>query len=151
MPEAKTEQINFRVSPGFRQRIESECIKRETSLQNLITTAIKGLMTFVPTEQSAPPEAPGFVSANCDQFLKSVPPPEVSEEERSEFQDWLGLWVKYINDMPRAKTLLIVEVLKLDLLHYHSSRRKVRLKKVRLTRRRRMDRQEESNVETQPA
>lgn len=149
MPEAKTEQVNFRVSPGFRQRIESECIRRETSVQDFITTAIKGLMTFVPTEHSA--EGVGIISANCAQFLKSVPPAEVSEEERSEFQDWLGLWVKYCNDMPREKVLLIVEVLKLDLLHYRSSRRKVRLRKVRLTKRRRMDGQKETNGETQPA
>jgi hypothetical protein len=115
--------IGFRVSESFQKRIESECIKREMSLQDLIGTALKQFFTLTP------PASSNIFSAAASEFMKSLPPAEASADERSEFEDWLGLWVKYINDMPREKVLLIVEVLKLDLLHYRSSRRKAGLRR----------------------
>jgi hypothetical protein len=126
MPTKKMEQINFRVSARFRQLIESECIGREMSLQDFITAAVK------------------FYSQTPRDDWKTADILTVSyDAEGFEEGTWVRLWAKYLNTMPEEKVRLIVEVMKLDLLHYRSSRRKAALKK-----RRRMDRQEESNAET---
>jgi hypothetical protein len=113
MPVEKKEQINFRVSARFRQRIESECIKREISLQDLVTTALKFYF-----EESPQPE--GWI------IIDAIPLPFPSGSEEN---DWVHMFVKYVRKMPHEKSQLIAEVLKLDLLHYRSSRRKAALRK----------------------
>lgn len=128
MPGQERQQINFRASGRFRQRIESECIKREMSLQDLITTALK---FYFQTPREDWEKADLIAMAFSD------------DERGAEERVWVQLWIKFMNAMPEEKTRLMVEVMKLDLLHYRSSRRKAALKK-----RRRMDCPEESNAET---
>jgi len=113
MPGAKTEQINFRVSPRFRQLIESECIGRKMSLQDFITAAVK----FYCETPRAPWKTADILTVSYDA--------EGAEESAASFR----LWARYMNTMPEEKIRLIVEVLKLDLLHYGSSRRKAALRK----------------------
>ena len=103
-------QVNFRVTDSFLNRIKSECIKREISLQELITNALKLSFQIPPHE--------------WDQGMLYT-----YEEDKSEQSDWLSLWERYFSKMPREKVLLMVEVMKLDLRHYKSSRRKADLKK----------------------
>ena len=96
-------QVNVRVTDSFLNRVKSECIKREMSLQELITTAVK-------------------------HYLQT---PTLTYEvvEPSEQDDWLSVWERFCERMPREKVLLMVEVMRLDLRHYKSSRRKADLKK----------------------
>lgn len=127
MPGVKTEQINFRVSPGFRRRIESESIKRDMSLQDLLTTALKFYFQTPPEDW----KTAEYVAVSYS-----------DDDEGSEESAWVQLWVKYMNAMPEEKSRLMADVMKLDLLHYRSSRRKAALRK-----RRKVSCQEESNVE----
>ena len=112
MTAKKREQINFRVSTRFRQRIESECIHREMTIQDLVTEALK-VYFHAPDEWNTADLS--FITFDDD--------------VKAEQHEWLKLWVKYFTKMPQEKVLLIVEVMKLDLLHYASSRRKVDLRK----------------------
>src|SRR3990170_1637266 len=82
-------QVNFRVTDSFLNRIKSECIKREMSLQELITTALKH-----------------YLHTSTLTYVLQEP---------SEQDDWLSLWERYCERMPREKVLLVVEVMKLDL------------------------------------
>jgi hypothetical protein len=127
MPSERREQINFRVSARFRQRIESECIKRDMSLQDVVTTALKFYFQTPPEDWE-----------KADLIAMAFSDDERGTEERV----WVELWIKFMNAMPEEKTRLMVEIMKLDLLHYRSSRRKAALKK-----RRRAAHQEESDVE----
>ena len=116
MPGNAREQINFRVSARFRQRIESECIKRDMSLRNLITTALRFYFQTPPEDWE-----------KADMIAMAFSDDERGAEERV----WVQLWIKFMNAMPEEKTRLMVEVMKLDLLHYRSSRRKAALRKHR--------------------
>lgn len=109
---AEKNQVKFRCSDRFLQRIKSECIKRETTVQDLVTAALK-IYFRTPNEWNTADVA----------FLT------FDEDAKSEQHDWVSLWAKYFSKMPREKVLLIVEVMKLDLLHYRSSRRKADLRR----------------------
>jgi hypothetical protein len=111
MPPEKN-QVKFRCSDRFLQRIKSECIKREMTVQDLVTGALR-IYFQSPDEWNMADLA--FITFD--------------EDAKSEQHDWVGLWVKYFSKMPREKVLLMVEVMKLDLLHYGSSRRKAALRK----------------------
>jgi hypothetical protein len=128
MPSERKEQINFRVSARFRRRIESECIKRDISLQDLLTTALKFYFQTPPEDW----KTAEYVAMSFS-----------DDDEASEEGAWVQLWVKYINAMPEEKSRLMADVMKLDLLHFRSSRRKSALGRPR-----KGSRQEESNVET---
>jgi hypothetical protein len=106
-------QVKFRASDRFLGFIKSECMKREMSLQDLITAALKVYME-TPVD---------WTTASFITF----------DEENTERYQWVEHWVDYIEKMPREKALLMVEVMKLDLLHYKSSRRKADLKKHQAT------------------
>ena len=103
-------QVNFRVTDSFLNRIKSECIKREMSLQELNTTALK------------------FYFQTPDEWDKATLF-AWEGEKGSEGNRWLTLCYKYFEKMPRQKVRLIVDVMELDLLHYRSSRRKADLRK----------------------
>ena len=103
-------QVKFRASDRFLDLIKSECLKREMSLQELMTASIK-FYSQTPAEWDV-----GTLFTT-------------EREKGLEQHNWLALWHQYIGKMPREKVLLIVEVMKLDLLHYRSSRRKADLKK----------------------
>ena len=104
-------QVNFRVTDSLLTRIKSECIKREMSLQELITASVKFYAQTPPDDWRS-----GTLYIHDD-------------EEGDEQNDWMTLWQKYFREMPREKVLLMVEVMRLDLRHYKSSRRKADLKK----------------------
>lgn len=113
MPPEKKEQINFRVSTRFRKLIEAECIGREMSLQDFITAAVK-LYSQTPRGDWRTVD-----------ILNVAHDAEGAEESAA----GVRLWARYTNTMPEEKIRLIMEVMKLDLLHYRSSRRKAALRK----------------------
>ena len=94
-------QVNFRVTDSLLTRIKSECIKREMSLQELITASVKFYAQTPPDDWRS-----GTLYIHDD-------------EEGDEQNDWMTLWQKYFREMPREKVLLMVEVMRLDLRHYH--------------------------------
>jgi hypothetical protein len=49
---------------------------------------------------------------------------EDAQQHAAESRAWADLWLRYLHEMPRQKIVQLAEVLKLDLLHYKSSRRK---------------------------
>lgn len=108
----KKVQIGFRTTEAFQRRIESECIKRELSLQDLVRYALEWYF------KTPPPDDWDYADIIYHQD------PESTDKERVEREKWGVLWVKYVNEMPREKILLMADVMKLDLLHYKSSRRK---------------------------
>lgn len=110
MPENKT-LIGFRVSESFRKRMEVERIKRRVSMQDMIKYALE-LYFQTPVE---------WDSAKTTYYTGQE---ALSKKEADEFNSWTDLWEAYINGMPRQKTLFMAEAMKMDLLHYQSSRRK---------------------------
>ena len=103
-------QVKFRASDRFLDLIKSECLKREMSLQELMTASIK-LHSQTPAEWDV-----GTLFTT-------------EREQGIEQHNRLALWHQYIEKMPGEKVLLIEKVMRLDLLHYKSSRRKSELKK----------------------
>jgi hypothetical protein len=111
----KKVQIGFRVSEAFQRRIETERLKRDLSVQDMIQFALE-LYFKTPVEWD-------FADVVYHQAN-----PETTSEEIQERSSWAELWVKYMNEMPLEKAQFMAEVMKLDLLHYKSSRRKGGLK-----------------------
>ena len=103
-------QVKFRASDRFLDLIKSECLKREMSLQELMTASVK-FYSQTPAEWDV-----GTLFTT-------------EREKGIEQHNRLALWHQYIEKMPREKVLLIEKVMRLDLLHYKSSRRKSELKK----------------------
>src|SRR5258708_2881274 len=107
----KNVQIGFRVTEAFQERIRQGCISRDLSIQDLITAAVE---FYLKTPPNFDYMAATFVTDDS----------EKSRKQAAERTGWTTLWQKYIHEMPRAKTVQLAEVMKLDLLHYRSSRRK---------------------------
>lgn len=106
----KNTQISFRVTEAFRKTIETECIKRDLSVQDFVTYSIQYYSKTPVDWDYAAQTFATFEGSNREQVL--------------ERQSWTNLWLKYVNSMPREKIRLMAETMKLDLRHYKSSRRK---------------------------
>ena len=106
----KKVQIGFRVTEAFQRRMETERIKREISTQDMIQTALK-FWFDTPRDQDS------WTHADI-RFI------DAKDKEDQEATAWISLFEKYIDKMPREKVLFLVEMMKLDLSHYKSSRRK---------------------------
>ena len=104
----KRKLLGFRAPLRFHRRIESECIKREMSFQDLVTNALKVYFQTPPGE---------WGQANVA-FIT------FPEDKKDEEQDWMQLWMNYMNKMPQEKTELMAKAMKFDLLQHKSSRRK---------------------------
>jgi hypothetical protein len=101
-------QIGFRVSEAFHKRIEAESIKRDLSVQDLVTCALQYYFT-----------TPAEWDFSVSRFVTTS-----EDEKASEVKDWTDIWLKYVTAMPREKILLMAATMKLDLRHYKSSRRR---------------------------
>ena len=108
----KRKLLGFRVPPRFHRRIESECIKREMSFQDVVTDALKVY----------------FQTPHADWEKADVAFMTFDDDDK---QDWMQLWVNYMNKMPKEKTELMAKAMKFDLLQHKSSRRKKGLRAVR--------------------
>jgi hypothetical protein len=104
----KRKLLGFRVPARFRRRIESECIKREMSFQDLVTNALKVY----------------FQTPSGDWKKANVAFLTFDDDEKDDQQDWMQLWVNYMNKMPQEKTEVMARAMKFDLLQHKSSRRK---------------------------
>jgi hypothetical protein len=108
-------QLAFRVSEREHKRIQSQCISREVSMQDLILHALKFYFQTPPSDW-----------ATADIAFMTVTDDETGT--KNEQTEWLMLWTKYTNKMPREKVLLMAEVMKMDLQLLKSSRRKTAAK-----------------------
>jgi hypothetical protein len=104
-------QIGFRATETTRKLIETEALKRDLSVQDFITCAVEYYS-----------KTPSDWDYSASAFVKNR---GITDEQIKEQQGWMSLWLKFMDRMPRAKVLLVVETIKLDLRHYKSSRRKV--------------------------
>ncbi len=104
-------QIGFRATETTRKLIETEALKRDLSVQDFITCAVEYYS-----------KTPSDWDYSASTFVKNR---GITDEQIKERQGWMSLWLKFMDRMPRAKVLLVVETIKLDLRHYKSSRRKV--------------------------
>ena len=107
----KKTQIAFRATEATRRLIEAEALKRDLSVQDFITCAVEYYS-----------KTPSDWDYSASTFVKNR---GITDEQIKERQGWTSLWLKFMDRMPRAKVLLVVETIRLDLLHYKSSRRKV--------------------------
>lgn len=116
-PAAKQVLVGVRVSPNFHRRIHTECVRRGQSLQDLVTTALE---FYFKTTVSQP-------AVSNSPYVELKPPPggfKLMAATAQEFQAWLGLWEKYVEQMPREKIDIMVNAMEWDLLTQKSSRRK---------------------------
>jgi hypothetical protein len=104
-------QMIVRLTEEFRQVMEEEGIRRHSSFQQMIMDGLKLLYATPPDYELA---AATFVKRDSN-----ATPEQVAERKR-----WTALWQRYMNEMPHVKAAQLAEVMKLDLLHYRSSRRK---------------------------
>ncbi len=122
MPPEKN-QVKFRCSDHFLQRIKSECLKRHMTVQDMVSRALR--LYF----QTTPPPGWKRVPKDADPEGHVTLTLNVVPFDDPERLDWAEVWFRYVEEMPREKTLFHVEVLKLDLMNYRSSRRKADLRK----------------------
>jgi hypothetical protein len=88
-----------RVSRPFHERVQSECIRREWSLQELVTTAIE-LFLEMPYEKYK------FITIDTAQSMRTK------------------LWSTYLEKMPDDKIEIMLNAMKWDLQMKKSARRK---------------------------
>jgi hypothetical protein len=108
----KKVQLGFRVTEAFQKHIEGECLARNLSLQSLVTDALKLYFQF-PRKNWATAQA-AIVTF---------------DDDARQQQKQTKLWLTYINEMPPEKVRLLEDVMKMDLRHYRSSRRKAKAKR----------------------
>ncbi len=94
--------IAARVSKTFHQRLQSECIRRESSLQELITMALQ-IFLDMPNEKYK------LITLDLSDSLKSA---------RTK------LWSTYLQRMPDDKIEVMLNAMKWDLQMKKSARRK---------------------------
>lgn len=106
--------VGVRVPESFHRRIQSECTRRDQTLQQLVVGALKiyftapldserMTVTFVPHDRKGD-EAPGKVPDQKDA--------------------WVDIWLRYIHAMPPEKIEVLAKAMEWDLRAQKSSRRK---------------------------
>ena len=103
--------VGVRVPVDFHRRIQSELLRRDLTLQEMV---VKALTRFFKTPVVYDYEATTYVRH----------PDKLSEEEVARRNTWQGLWTKYIGLMPREKIEVQVGSMEWDMRALKSSRRK---------------------------
>jgi hypothetical protein len=103
--------LGVRLPESVRKRLEAEGIKRHVSIQEMVRCGLE-LYFSTPEEWT-----------NVEMKF-SEDDPAISRREADRLNTLANLWEAYVDQMPAEKVDLVAETLKLDLLHYGSSRRK---------------------------
>lgn len=99
-----------RVSKKFHELVQAECVRREVSLQKLITSAVAAYIESDKAVEDDQEDGPAYL-------ITLGPDPR----ER--------LWSTYLDKMPEAKIAQMLAAMKWDLLMRKSARRKTSSKK----------------------
>jgi hypothetical protein len=98
--------VGIRVTPNFHRRIQTECVRRDLSLQNLVVEALKEFFE-TPIDEGELIE------------IGTLEPLRSAEEEA-----WHDLWAKYVRAMPREKIQVMTGAMEWDITMRKSSRRR---------------------------
>ena len=104
--------VGFRVSEGFHRRIQAECVRRDLSMQELLTAALKFYFK-TPIGQWEPVNVKVLVADE-----------QTFDRDGTEDEVWSDLWEKYRKRMPREKIEVFTGAMQFDLQTLRSSRRK---------------------------
>ena len=103
--------IGARVSQGFHRRIQSECVRREMSIQDLIVAGLK-LYFASPAD---------WDHADMKFYTDA---PNFTKKQVDERNAWMKLWNRYLSRMPQEKVQIMTTAMEWDLQMLKSSRRK---------------------------
>src|SRR5579864_7372518 len=112
--------VGARVPAPFHRRIQTECVRREMSAQELVVTALK-VYFKMPVE---------WDRAEIKFYQDD---PNYTQKQADERNVWTDLWDRYTTQMPREKIQIMTRAMEWDLTMQKSSRRK-RLTRGRVTR-----------------
>jgi hypothetical protein len=106
--------LGVRIPQSFHRRVQSECQRRELSLQDMVVDALKFYFR---------------TPAKWDYAAMTVvrhgeEDEELPNEEVARRNAWMGLAAKYVNSMPPDKIEMLKRVMEWDLLAQRTSRRK---------------------------
>ncbi|MDP2999602.1 MAG: hypothetical protein Q8N47_19080 [Bryobacterales bacterium] len=107
--------VGVRVPESFQRRIQSECLRRDLSLQEMVVDALK-LYFRTPLEWD-------YATTTYVRHGEEEGQP-LAEEEVARRNSWIGLWAKYVNAMPEEKIEVLTRAMEWDLLAQKSSQRK---------------------------
>jgi hypothetical protein len=103
--------VGIRVLPNFHRRIQTECVRRDMSLQELVVAALKVYFAS-PVE---------WDHANVTFYSDD---PNFTKKQADERNAWSDLWERYLTRMPREKVQIMTTAMEWDLQMLKSSRRK---------------------------
>ena len=103
--------VGVRVPEPFHRRIQTELVRRDLSLQQMIVDAL-ALYFKSPLDWD-------YAATTYVQHDAGDPESVMAERDA-----WMGLWVKYISQMPPEKVEVLTRVMEWDLRTLKSSRRK---------------------------
>lgn len=106
--------VGVRVPEKFHQRIQSECLRRDMTLQEMVVAALK-LYFRSPADWD-------YMSATYVKHGEAGE--ELPDEEVARRNAWLDLWTRYVNRMPEDKVTVFTHAMEWDLQAQKSSRRK---------------------------
>lgn len=104
--------VGVRVAPSFHRRIQTECVRRDMSLQELVVAALK---VYFATPVDWDRVDMKFYDDD----------PDLTKEEANEQNAWSDLWQRYFTRMPKEKIQIIATAMQWDLQMLKSSRRKL--------------------------
>jgi len=100
------QRVGVRIPESFHQRIQSECLRRDLSLQEMVVDALK-LYFRTPLEWD-------YATTTCVRHGEEEGQP-LPEEEVARRNSWIGLWAKYVNAMPEEKIEVLTRAMEWDL------------------------------------
>ncbi len=103
--------IGARVSKGFHRRIQSECVRREMSIQDLV---VAGLKVYFASPAEWDHASMTFYTDD----------PNFTKKQADERNAWVNLWERYLSRMPQEKVQIMTTAMEWDLQMLKSSRRK---------------------------
>jgi hypothetical protein len=109
-----------RVSKRFHERAQAECVRREVSLQKLMTEAVEA---YIGRDPETPMHMLTLGRIEDDES-------KLSAEELRQQRSRQRLWSTYLNRMPTEKVETMVSAMKWDLQMKKSARRKGKGKRV---------------------
>jgi len=110
-PSGKKVLIGIRVPPTFHRRIQTECVRRDLSLQEMVTAALK-VYFHTPVEWDS-----------VDMKFR-YDDPKLGKTEATEWNALTDLWERYRRLLPQDKTRVMTNAMEWDLRMRKSSRRK---------------------------
>jgi hypothetical protein len=112
-------QVSFYCTQELLDQLRIEKVRRDLTIQEMITTALAEYIRRSPAEAQRPRDAE---SPEKTEQRRLAPAAEVQDDYETQRQ--LDLCSKYFRRMPKAKRTILEEFIVLDLKHYGSSRLK---------------------------